>query len=434
MKAELVLIGSELVLGRVPETNSLFLTRELAALGISVGRRTVVGDDEGEIAAVLKEALGRSPLVITTGGLGATVDDLTKRAVARVTRQRLVLHRPFLEKLRQRFAGRSGRTGRRPGRLPRRYIEQAMIPSRAQVLENPIGSAPGLSLGFGKGHLIVLPGVPREMRGIFSASVRDLLKARVGAAPPLVLQVIRTFGLTEAQVNEAIRGLAKTWPGKHLGTTVGPDGVDVYAAVPLKAGAAAERRLRNFKKILRKKLGEAVYSEAGQDMEEVVGQALRAGGLRLAVAESCTGGLIAHRLTNLPGSSDYFDRGVICYSNQSKADLLGVPKDLLLQFGAVSVQAAAAMAEGVRKISGAHLGLSTTGIAGPAGATPQKPVGLVHMALATDRGTFCQEHRFSGERAELKHRFSQAALDMVRRHLIRKKDAASQFYRHSLPR
>ncbi|MCI0528063.1 MAG: CinA family nicotinamide mononucleotide deamidase-related protein, partial [Nitrospira sp.] len=397
---------------------------ELTRLGIQVKWKTVVGDEEKDITEVLKRALQRSDLVMTTGGLGSTMDDLTKKVVAKVTRRRLVLKEDLLQDLQDRFQKRRhlsiglfGKTSPLE-KMPKSYERQALLPSQAQVLKNPVGTASGFILECGGHYLVVLPGVPHEMRRIFTDSVRGILQKLVRGSRPFVLQVIRTFGLTEAKVDEAIKDLVEPLAGQKLGLVAGSTGVDIYIMTRMGSAAKTGDSIEGLKETLRKSLGEAIYSEEGKDMEEVVGLALKKRGLQLAIAESCTGGLIGHRLTNIPGSSAYLERGVICYSDLSKIELLQVPAEIIARYGAVSSQVAIALAEGVRKIAKTDLGLGVTGIAGPGGDTPTKTVGLVHMALAYSEGTRQESFQFSGDRVGLKLFFSQAGLDLIRRHLL----------------
>jgi nicotinamide-nucleotide amidase len=422
MQAEIITIGSELLLGGRPETNSCFLVNELTQLGIQVKWKTVVGDDEKDIAEVLKRALQRSDLVMTTGGLGSTMDDLTKKVVSKVTRRRLVLKEDLLQDLYDRFQKRrclsSGLSVKTPEKMPKSYERQALLPSRAQVLKNPVGTAPGFVLESGGHYLVVLPGVPHEMRRIFTDSVRAILQKLVRGPRPFVLQVIRTFGLTEAKVDETIKDLVEPSAGQKLGLVAGPTGVDIYVMTRVGSATKTGDFIEGFRETLRKRLGETIYSEEGENMEEVVGLALKEKGLQLAVAESCTGGLIGHRLTNIPGSSAYLERGVVCYSDLSKIEMIQVPAELIARYGAVSAQVAIALAEGVRRVAKTDLGLGVTGIAGPGGSTQTKAVGLVHTALAYSEGTRQESFQFSGDRAGLKLSFSQAGLDLIRRHLL----------------
>ena len=256
------------------------------------------------------------------------------------------------------------------------------------------------------------------MRRIFRDSVKGLIKKHWREPRPHILQVIRTFGLTEAQVNNALKDLFESKSSQRLGLVAGPTGVDIHVAAHAGSGATGIDGIKQLKETLRKRLGDVIYSEEGQEMEEVVGLALKVWGLKISVAESCTGGLIGHRLTNIPGSSIYFERGVTCYSDLSKIDLLRVRREVLAVYGAVSPQTACALAEGMRKLAKTDLGLGVTGIAGPGGGTLTKPVGLVYTALAHRGETRCEGHQYAGDRWGLKLFFSQAALDLVRRHLL----------------
>lgn len=418
MKAEVITIGSELLLGGLPETNSQFLVDELTRLGIEVGWKTVVGDDEADVAEVLRQALERSSLVITTGGLDAAEDDLTKRVVAKVTRRRLIVKEDLHQDMRGEFLrGRQLPSGQ-VGKMPKGYKRQTLLPSRAQVLKNLVGMTPGFAVEFKGSYLVVLPGIPYEMRGIFRESVKGILQELIRGSRPFILEVFRTFGLPEAKVSEDLKDHLEDSSHQRIKLVPGPTGVDIYVVVRPGPGPSGTETISGLKQAIRKRLGEAIYSEEGKDMEEVVGVALKDRGYKMAVAESCTGGLIGHRLTNIPGSSKYFERGVICYSDLCKIELLRVPPDVIAKHGAVSSQVASVLAEGVRRLAKTDLGLGITGIAGPGGGTLEKPVGLVYMALAHRGLTQCEGHQYWGDRSDLKLFFSQAALDLVRRHLL----------------
>lgn len=410
MRAEIVAIGTELLQGDLPETNSLFLAEALAHLGVEVVFKTIVGDQEAHLEEALRTALDRVPLVLTTGGLGPTEDDVTKKVLARVLGRRLVFREEVLQALRQ-------RPGWGEREIPRALERQALIPSGAQILSNPVGTAPGLWLEVDKRLLVALPGVPHEMREMFQGEVRPRLQQWIGGYGVYALRVLHTFGVPEARINDALQDLLNPEREPRVGLAARPTGVDIRVQAFGRTREEAQAILEAAEQEIRSRLGEAVYGVDGARLEAVVGQLLRDRGWRLAVAESCTGGLIGHRITEVAGSSDYFQGGVVVYSNAAKETLLGVPGDLLASQGAVSDPVARAMAEGVRRRFDTEVGIGVTGIAGPGGGTPTKPVGLVYVAWALPEGTRCQRLLLEGTREAIKWRASQHALDGLRRSL-----------------
>ncbi|HEU4683565.1 MAG TPA: competence/damage-inducible protein A [Nitrospira sp.] len=410
--AETIAVGSELLVGGRTDGNSVFIAEALGRLGIELRFKSVVGDDEADIMAVVRTAVRRAGVVIMTGGLGPTVDDCTRAALARVTGKRLAIRKEALEGM----AARLAQWGRTPNAGQRR---QALIPSGANVIANPVGSAPGFWLTW-KGSLIFsLPGVPHEMQAMVTASVIPLLETtledRRVARVPLTRLVFHTFGLAEADVDAKLSGIVPRGINVDLGLLASPLGVLV--SLTMKPGRViGDDVMRALAAEVRSRLSGWLFAEGHDTMEEVVGRLLTDKKLTLALAESCTGGLIGHRLTQVPGSSSYVDRGIVCYSNQAKIDLLGVEPRLIERHGAVSAEVAEAMAKGARERSGTSVGLSVTGIAGPGGATATKPVGLVYIGLSAAGGeTLTKEYRFHGERTVIKQRASQAALDLLRR-------------------
>ncbi len=409
--AETIAIGSELLVGGRTDSNSLRIADMLGPLGIGVRFKSIVGDDAGDIMSALKTAVGRAGVVIMTGGLGPTVDDCTREAVARATGRRLARRKDALEAMTARLA--------QWGRIPAKgQLRQALIPSGAFVLSNPVGSAPGFWLTWKGAVVVSLPGVPGEMEAMMEASIvpllHDALRRAGSSPPPLQRLVFHTWGLPEAEVDAKLAGLIPASSGIDLGLLASPSGVLV--SLTTRPGARGNSRLAELAAAVRSRLGEWLYAEGKETMEEVVGRLLTKGQLTVATAESCTGGLVGHRLTQVPGSSTYVDRGVMCYSNRAKTELLGVPAKLIEAHGAVSGEVAAAMAQGVRERAGVSVGISVTGIAGPGGATPSKPVGLVYIALNADDGTaVTREFRFHGDRSVIKQRSAQAALDLLRR-------------------
>ena len=419
--AEVIAIGSELILGYVAERNSAFLARELTRLGVAVRFTTTVGDDEQAMAETLERAISRSRIVITTGGLGSTEDDLTKKVLAKVTHRRLILNDDLRERLRARYRQRGAP-------MPSTVDRQALVLSRSQLIENALGTAPGIQVSGPHYWLAALPGVPHEMEAMFHAVVSGLLQARFGLRLLSRLRVLHCGGITETAVNEQLRPLFADHPGR-LGIVAQPSGADVLLVTEAPAASTSLRRRATawpadrdtaaLEREVRLRLGEAVFGVDDESLELVVGRLLRERELTLAVAESCTGGLVTHLLTNVPGSSASIDRSVICYSNRSKSDLAGVAPKLIDEYGAVSAQVAWAMADGVRRASGCSIGLSVTGIAGPAGGTAKKPVGLVHLAVSDRDAVTTTFRHFHGNRLALKRCFALAALDLLRRHLLK---------------
>lgn len=413
--AETIAIGSELLVGGRTDSNSLRIAEEFGRLGIGVRFKSIVGDDRQDIRTAVATAAGRVGVIVLTGGLGPTVDDCTREAISDATGRRLALRKDAFEALKTRLA----EWGRVPNAGQRR---QALIPDAATVIANPVGSAPGFWMKWKGALLISLPGVPWEMEAMLRDSVAPVLSSELTRArlrpSPITRLVFHTFGLPEAEVDAKIKGLVKPSMPVDLGLLASPTGVLVSLTTrprPVLSGP----RLQRLADGMRSRLRDQLYAEGLETMEEVVGRLLTAQHKTVAVAESCTGGLIGHRLTQVPGSSAYVDRGVVCYSNQAKTDLLGVPPALIEGHGAVSAEVAAAMARGMRERSGVSVALSVTGIAGPGGGTPTKPVGLVYLGLDAEGGpSATREYRFSGDRMVVKQRASQAALDLLRRWLL----------------
>lgn len=414
--AETIAIGSELLVGGRSDANSLFITDVLGRLGIEVRFKSVVGDDPTDIVSVTKTASSRAGVIIMTGGLGPTVDDCTRAAIATLTGKRLAMRKEAFDGMIARLA----QWGRTPNAGQRR---QALIPSGATVIPNPVGSAPGFWLEWKHAILISLPGVPREMEAMMEVTVAPLLEARLNnarlAPRPLTRLIFHTFGLAEADVDAKLNGLISNRIPVDLGLLASPMGVLV--SLTTKPGRpASDTMMQALAGQVRSRLEDWLFAEGHDTMEDVVGRVLTDKQLTVALAESCTGGLIGHRLTQVPGSSNYVDRGIVCYSNRAKTELLGVPPELIERYGAVSAEVAEAMARGVRERSGTSMGLSVTGIAGPGGATPTKPVGLVYVGLNAQHGEhMTKEHRFHGDRTVIKQRSSQAALDLLRRWALR---------------
>ena len=414
MVVEIVTIGDELLLGETIDINAVWLARELGNLGISVVRRTTVGDGAAAISAGVLESLHRTGAVITTGGLGPTSDDRTRPAIAALFGRELRHDDAIWEALRALWRERG-----RPGEPPESNRQQAMVPEGAIVLNNRHGTAPGLLLEDEEGRWVaMLPGVPREMRGIMNEELLPRLRSRTADDRRVIRSVtLRTTGIAESQLPDLLGEHADGFGPISLAYLPGQEGVDLRLTVRDARPEDADRTLREAADTLRNRLGRHWYADGPTDLAEVVISASKAQGKKIAVAESCTGGLLASRLTSISGSSNAFLGGVIAYDNAVKIEHLGVEPELIGQFGAVSEEVARAMASGVRQLLHSHVGVGITGVAGPDGGTPEKPVGLVWIAVDVDSRFAVYGGRFIGDRAEIRFRATQAALNMIRREL-----------------
>jgi len=419
MIVELINTGSELMLGHVLNTHQQWLCRKLADLGYVVSRQVAVADAGREIEEAVREALSRADLIITTGGLGPTSDDLTRDLIAQLLDKPLREDAAVLAHIQGFFKMR-----KRP--MPERTSVQALVPDGATVLHNPHGTAPGLALEvrpnpFRQGGrptwLIMLPGPPRELRPMFADSVAPLLRSLLPLEGEYVCRTLRTTGIGESLAQERIaeplsRLVAK---GLDLGYCAQPGRVDVRLAA---GGAGAQELVREAEEITRARLDAFVFGEGDDDLPSVIIRLLTKSKETLALAESCTGGLIAHQLTNVPGASAVLLAGLVTYSNQAKEKLLGVRAETLAEHGAVSEAVAREMAEGARRQIGADYGLAVTGIAGPGGGTEEKPVGTVSIALATPQGTLVERNFNALDRETFKQLTAQQALEMLRRQVL----------------
>ncbi|MCQ9207970.1 MAG: competence/damage-inducible protein A [Omnitrophica bacterium] len=410
MQAEIVCIGTELLLGRIVNSNAAYLSKKLASLGIDVFHHTTVGDNHTRLFTVLKRAMHRSDIVIATGGLGPTVDDITLEIVAQVIERNLSLNPVVLKDIKEHFH-------KRHIPMPKANLRQALIPKGAKVLKNEVGTAPGLIIPFDKKVLIALPGVPKEMKPMMKHDVIVYLAKHFAGNWVIVSRSVKTTGLAESQVNQKVKDILKIKPPVTVGIYTHTDSVDLNITAKAKNKRQAQKLIAPVERKICSRLKEHIYGKDGETLEEVVAQGLRKGKKTLAVAESCTGGLIAKRLTNISGSSKYFPLGLVAYSNQAKQTLLSISPETLKKYGAVSKEVARQMALNIRQLAKTNLGLGITGIAGPTGATKDKPLGLVYIALATPHKIFSQEFHFHGDRSSVRQRASQAALDILRQHL-----------------
>jgi nicotinamide-nucleotide amidase len=410
MLGEIILTGNEIMTGQVADVNAYYAGRRLHESGLAVQCITVLGDGAPLFGEVLHRALGRSRFVIITGGLGPTDDDMTVAQAASVLNLKLVQDEAMLARMRRRLAERG---------FPwePQYGKMALIPAGATILDTG-RSACGFSLKYQDVWLFFLPGVPGEMRHLFESAVLPVLTAMAGHTGHLEQRCLRLFGKMELEVQQAVHRLQTDLEGIDIGFY--PNFPEIHLSLTARGPDQARliEKLDGFVAALSREVGEVLLGVDGAPLEEVVGRLLRDKGQTLAVAESCSGGLICHRLTNISGSSDYFQGGVVTYSNQAKMDLLRVSADTLEKQGAVSSDTAAAMAQGVRQLFHADFGLAVTGIAGPTGGTPTKPVGLVFMGLADKDGVETREHHFPGDRHMVKTLTAENALDWLRRRLL----------------
>jgi nicotinamide-nucleotide amidase len=410
--AEIIAIGSELLGSTRFDTNSLFLSDRLASLGIELRAKTVVGDSRTEVAAHLRQALGRVDVLILTGGLGPTDDDVTRDAVADVLGVPLIENPSIVSRLSQRFA-------RRGLHMPEVNRRQAMVLEGGVVLENPNGTAPGQMFERGHQLILLLPGPPRELQPMMEELVSTVLATRVGA-DRLFRTTLFIVGRGESHVEEVAQPVYSKWlnGSPRIETTIlaAPGQIELHLVTRSADASAAERALAEARDELLAVLGQDVFSIDGRSMEEIVGKLLLDRGLTISAAESCTGGLMMSRLTDVPGSSAYVLGGVVAYSNPLKVDLATVTPELIAAHGAVSEPVAVALAEGIKARTGASFGVGITGIAGPTGGTPQKPVGTVVVAVAgPDRTIGVRTFFLFGGRPQIKFQATQVALDMIRR-------------------
>jgi nicotinamide-nucleotide amidase len=410
MNAEIIAVGSELLTPFRQDTNSLFLTSRLNLLGIHVPRKMIVGDDPRLIADTFRDSAARVPLVIASGGLGPTEDDLTRESLAEFLGRSLRLDEAVLREIEARF--------RRYGwNMPETNRRQALVPEGAEILPNPRGTAPGIWIEHGGTIFVLLPGPPPELEPMFDDYVHPRLEGRSEGERLYTLD-IRVTGIGESSLDQLIAPSYKSFAGVETTVLAGPGEIQIHPALWSGDARTATRLLHELLEKFRAVLGDAIFSTSGESLELVVADSLIAHGATIACAESCTGGLLAERLTRIPGSSTYFRGGMVCYSNDLKTAWGDVPAEMIEARGAVSPEVAIALAAGIRRKAGATLGVGITGIAGPLGGTPEKPVGTVHIAVASEEGARDHLRNFPGDRARIRQLASQAALDFVRRYFL----------------
>ncbi len=420
-RAGIIAVGTELLVGGRLESNSLFLADQLARCGYAIGQKVVVGDFSHDIRMAVRAALNTVDVMLITGGLGSTVDDCTREAIAAVSRRRLVRRKAAYDDIRARYEW-LGRT------VTPLVARQAYLPVGATLLRNPVGTAAGFGLCEKDTWIFALPGVSREARAMMETQVVPFLLKKRRPYSRFLTHSFNTFGYPETEIQGLLNGVLNSeFDGKKVeyGILASPMGVKVtvscWVSTQKLTTSAQRKREKEWETVVervRTCLGGAIFGEGEQTIEQLVGEQLTQRSLTIGLAESCTGGLTTHRLTHIPGSSRYVDRGIVTYSNGAKQELLGVPLRLLRQCGAVSGPVAKAMAQGIRKRSQVDLGVSITGIAGPGGGTKDKPVGLVFMAIDGPWGSQTQRYQFLGDRQEVQVRASQAALHLIRRYLL----------------
>jgi nicotinamide-nucleotide amidase len=414
VNAEIIAVGSELLTPHRQDTNSLYLTEKLNDLGVEVRFKCIVGDDVEGLTAAAKLAMRRSDIIIFSGGLGPTEDDLTREAVAEGLGLKVQRDPAVLAKLEERFA-------KRGTKMSANNAKQADILTGATVMPNPLGTAPGQWIaGKYDGEerlLMLLPGPPHELKALFEAECIPRLLARI---PPqhIAIRTLKMAMMPESQVDARVAPIYKTYTDVQTTILAGAGEIQLQLRCRKNSLAEAEARVAELAEKIEDELGDAIFSRKGETIEQIVSYLLQMRGMTLAVAESCTGGLLAERITSLSGSSRYFLGGAVVYSNELKTQFANVPKAMIDQHGAVSREVAAAMAEGIRKRCLASYGIGITGVAGPSGGTEQKPVGLVYIALAGEEGTQVVERNFPGDRKRIRQFATQQALEMIRRALV----------------
>jgi nicotinamide-nucleotide amidase len=411
LSAEIIAIGSELLTPEKTDTNSLWLTGKLNEIGVEVKLKTIVGDDSARLEETIRDAVKRSDIVITTGGLGPTEDDITRTVSAKAIERELVFHEDIVENLRERFRA----WGRE---MPEINKRQAYIIEGAEILPNPNGSAVGMSVKIGEKFLIILPGPPRENKPMFNDFVFPKLKEKSGEIV-FRKRILKVSGLGESAIDEAIAPIYSSYKNVSTSILFNKSEVEVHLTAQGKIDSEADSLDEEIVSKIVEKLGIAVFSTDGEEMEEVVGKLLTKNGKTLSVAESCTGGLISQRLTDISGSSSYFIEAVIAYANEAKIETLNVPSQIIEQHGAVSAETAEAMAKGMREKAKTDYAISITGIAGPTGGTEEKPVGTVFIGYADAKLTKSFKIVLPGDRYLIRWRSSQAALDYLRRQILK---------------
>lgn len=410
MDAEIIGVGSELLLGQIANTDAQYISQKLSQLGINVFFHTVVGDNNKRLKEVLKIAVSRADLIITTGGLGPTMDDLTKETIAEFLGIPMELHQPSVKQIEEYFAKR-GRT------VSQNNYKQAYFPKGSIVLPNNKGTAPGAILEHNNKIFIILPGPPRELQPMFEEHVIPYLESK--SSEKIISRVLKIYGIGESDMEEKIKDLLINQSNPTIAPLAGASELTIRLTAKTSRNEDPYKLIQPVEQKIRERLGDVVYGVDDDTLESVVVNLLIESGKTIATAESCTGGLIAERITSIPGASQVFLQGVVAYSNQSKIERLKVSKDTLAKYGAVSHQTAEEMVKGIIETSGADIGVAVTGIAGPGGGSKDKPVGLVYIGIGDKRGFLCvKKYNLLGDRKRVQQSSASLALDSIRRALL----------------
>jgi len=405
MDAEIIAVGTELLMGQIANTNAQYISRKLAEYGVSMYYHSTVGDNAIRMLEILNLAFIRSDLIILTGGLGPTSDDITKETVAEFFQLEMKNHKESEQRIRD-YVSKPGR------KFAESNLKQAMIPEGAQVLKNNYGTAPGVVIEKEGRTIVLLPGPPREMIPMFNNFAEIYLSNNNSI---IYSKYIKIFGIPEAQAEQDIKDLISGQTNPTVAPYVGDGELTLRVTARAACISEAEKCIMPVIQDICSRFKEHIFSLDGERLEKVVVESLKKSGKKLVVAESCTGGMIASKITSVPGASEVFDRGLVTYSNEAKTELIGVRKETLAKYGAVSSQTAYEMAKGVREASRADIGVSVTGIAGPSGGSEEKPIGLVYVGLADEKGVQTWEFRFNGDRDRIRLLSAMNALDLVRR-------------------
>lgn len=411
MKAHIITIGDEILIGQITNTNAAWIGEQLSNIQVDVNSISVIGDDVKQIMQEFNRAFDANDLVIVTGGLGPTHDDVTRKCVVDFFKTELVVNEEVLADVRRFFESRNRV-------LTKTNEEQALVPKIAEAIRNERGTAPGIWIEKDKKIFVVMPGVPFEMKGMMEKYILPKLREKVEHTKYVTRKTLLTTGIPESTLYDKLGDIEQLLKGSKLAFLPNQFGVKMRITVEGENEKDAANKLDEIEQKIRTLVGRYIFGKEDELLEEVIARLLKDRGLKLAIAESCTGGLIANRLTNVSGSSEFFERGVITYSNAAKVELLHVDENTIMKYGAVSIEVARQMAEGVKATSGIDIGLAVTGILGPTGATDTKPVGLVYVGLCDEKICAAKEFRFGDNRLINKDRASQAALEMLRRHLL----------------